>query len=240
MRIDFKSPIDITGRWKAMPAASWNMATRSWPDGRDGTKAGRAAGRRWKRTGPGSGVRAGFTIVELLAVMILVGIVLTIALPRLNFRALRIDGATKAANMVLLAAQRTAIQKQHNVVVAFDTVNLIIRVHEDANNDGVIDASERVRNVPLGDGTRFGLGGATARAIGGASVTFTRTQGGLPALTFSRAGTASEIGGFYISSRGTGSAGVIPDTRALEVERSTGRTERFMWNAATNAWIRVF
>jgi prepilin-type N-terminal cleavage/methylation domain-containing protein len=187
-----------------------------------------------------SGRRPGFTVVELLAVLILIGIVLTIAIPRINFRAARIEAATRSVTMTLLSAQRAAIQKQHNVVVAFDTIEGTMRIHDDANNDGVIDATEHVRQVELDEGVRFGLGGATARAIGSAAVTFTRLQSGLPALTFSRAGTASEIGGVYVSSRGTGAGMLIPDTRALEVERSTGRTERFMWDAGASQWMRAF
>jgi hypothetical protein len=54
-------------------------------------------------------------------------------------------------------------------------------------------------------------------------------------MTFSRAGTASEIGGFYINSFGSPN-----DARSLEVERSTGRTERFLWNYQSGTWSRAF
>jgi len=188
---------------------------------------------------PGSR-RPGMTITELLVVMIMFAIVATIALPRLDLRRLRIDSAVREVNITMLSAQRLAIQKQHNVVVAFDSTQQLIRVHEDADNDGVMDSGELVRQRPLGDGVRFGLGGATARAIGGSSITFVRSQAGLPAVTFSRAGTASEIGGFYISSMNSGVSGATSDTRAFEVERATGRTERFRWDRVANQWTRAF
>lgn len=184
--------------------------------------------------------RSGMTVTELLVVMIMFAIVATIAMPRLNLRRLRIDAAVREVNITMLSAQRLAIQKQHNVVVAFDTAQRLIRIHEDADNDGVMDGGELVRQRPLGDGVRFGLGGATARAIGGSAINFVRGQAGLPAVTFSRAGTASEIGGFYISSADSGILGAISDTRAFEVERATGRTERFRWDPATNQWDRAF
>ena len=186
---------------------------------------------------PSGGLRSrpGVSIVELLTVMIFIGIVLTIAMPRLNLRGIRMDGASRAVNMTMLSAQRAAIQKQHTVVVAFDTVANLIRIHEDKDNDWVMDSGELVRTVPLDEGIRFGRGNATPRAIGGTAVTFTRMQGGLQAMTFSRAGTASEIGGFYINSFGSPN-----DTRALEVERATGRTERFIWNYQTSTWSRAF
>lgn len=173
-------------------------------------------------------------------VMMLGANMVTIAMPRLDLRRFRIDAAVRDTNLMLLGAQRLAIQKQHNVVVAFDTVQQLIRVHHDADNDGVMDATELVKQRQLGEGTRFGLGGATARPIGSTAVTFIRTQGGLPAVTFSRAGTGSEIGGFYISSTNSGRPGVTVDTRALEVERATGRTTRFRWEPTTNTWTRAF
>jgi type II secretory pathway pseudopilin PulG len=179
-------------------------------------------------------------MVELLIVMVLGAIMVTVAMPRLDLRRFRIDAAVRAANLAMLGAQRLAIQKQHNVVVAFDTVQNLIRIHQDSDNDGVMEPGELVRQRPLGEGVRFGLGGATARAIGGASVTFIRSQAGLPAVTFSRAGTGSEIGGFYVSSTNSGSPGVRVDTRAFEVERATGRTERFRWEPTANTWTRAF
>jgi type II secretory pathway pseudopilin PulG len=179
--------------------------------------------------------RRGISLVEILTVLIFIGIVLTFAMPRLNLRGIRMDGASRALNMTMLSAQRAAIQKQHTVVVAFDTLSHLIRIHEDRDNDWVVDSGELVRTVPLSEGIRFGRGNATPRAIGGAAVTFKHTQGGLPAMTFSRAGTASEIGGFYISSFGSPN-----DARSLEVERSTGRTERFIWNYQSGTWSRAF
>ena len=185
----------------------------------------------------GGSPRAGFTIIELVLTIVLLGAVLAIAAPRLNLAQTRINAATQQASLTMLSAHRMAIQQQHNVVVAIDTVGRILRVHSDRDNDGVIDSDEMVRQVELEKGVRFGLGGATARLIGSAPVTFTRTQGGLPAVTFNRGGTASEFGGFYLSSVSTGADGDRPtDTRAFEVERAIGRFERYFF--ANGAWTR--
>jgi len=182
-------------------------------------------------------VRAGFTMIELVVTMVLLGAVLAIAAPRLNLAQTKINAATQQASLTLLSAHRTAIQQQHDVVVAFDTANRLIRVHSDRDNDGVMDSNEMIRQVQLEAGVRFGLGGATARAIGAAPVTFTRTQGGLPAVTFNRGGTASEFGGFYLSSVSTGADGDREtDTRAFEVERAVGRFERHYF--ANGSWTR--
>jgi type II secretory pathway pseudopilin PulG len=172
------------------------------------------------------------SLIELVLVMVMFGIMASIALPRLGVDRLTVDAATRGLNMTMLAAQRVAIQEQHAVVVAFDTVVGVIRVHRDTDNDGIMDAGEVVSSTRLEDGVRFGRGVAPARAIGGKAVTFTRTQGGLPALTFHRSGGASEIGGFYLTAP---DASVV---RAFEVERSTGRTVRYEFS--NGAWLRWF
>jgi type II secretory pathway pseudopilin PulG len=176
--------------------------------------------------------RAGFSLLELLLIMVLMGIFATIALPRLDVGRLTVDAAARGVTMTLLGAQRVAIQEQHDVVIAFDTAQQLIRVHRDRDNDNVIDANETTSTLRLEDGIRFGRGSAPARAIGGQAVTFTGTQDGLPAVTFRRHGGATAIGGFYLTSPAR------DDGRAFEIERSTGRTVRFEYS--NGAWRRWF
>ena len=136
-----------------------------------------------------------------------------------------------------LAAQQQAVTRQHDFVVGFDAPNGSIRVHQDANNDGKIDAGERVRNWPLGDNVVFGRGGAPAFAIGQPAVTFTQVREGLPSVIFHRSGSASEYGGFYLTSRRSALGGLSRDARAIEVERATGRAT---WYRYVNQWSKDF
>jgi hypothetical protein len=63
----------------------------------------------------------------------------------------------------------------------------------------------------------------------------------MPAVTFTRSGTAGEMGVIYLTSTRVGTGGNFPeDTRAFEVERSTGRTTVFRYNAAASSWVRSF
>lgn len=181
----------------------------------------------------------GFTLAELLMVIMVIGILAAVAAPRLDATEYRVRGAVQEIGSTLLAAQRRAVMRQHDVVVAIDTVGRQLRVHEDADGDGVIDKGEVVRNVGLADGVVFGRGGAPARPIGDAAVVLTRTQGGLPAFTFHRDGSASEEGGFYITSlRAQRSGAFATDTRVVEVSRSTGRAAWYRFDGTR--WERRF
>jgi hypothetical protein len=85
--------------------------------------AGCVAGRalfldRTGRGRSGTSQRTGMSVIELLLVMIFMAIVATFAMPRLNLRGVRIDASAREVTMTMMSAQRLAIQKQHNVVVA--------------------------------------------------------------------------------------------------------------------------
>jgi prepilin-type N-terminal cleavage/methylation domain-containing protein len=179
---------------------------------------------------------AGFTMVELLVVVILVSLIAAIAGPRINLTKYRVEGGMRAVQSVMFGAQRMAVTRQHDVVVLFDAPNQMLYVHEDANNDGIRDAGERQRGYPLGDGVVFGLNGATARPMGATPVTFTQVFQGKPAVVFHRVGSASEARGVYLTSR---RAGHPEDTRAIEVERSTGRVSWYRFSPPSS-WKRGF
>jgi hypothetical protein len=134
----------------------------------------------------------------------------------------------------LVYAQRQAISRQADTRVAFDVANSEIRIHEDANNDNVIDLAERVSVRSLPEGVTFGRSTAAARGMGPAAVNFTRTQGVLPIVIFRRDGSASENGGVYVTTVAGLSLGRAADVRAVEISRATGRASWFSY--ATGAW----
>jgi prepilin-type N-terminal cleavage/methylation domain-containing protein len=176
----------------------------------------------------------GFSLVEVLLVVVVMGMLMAIALPRLRLDRYRSNSGAQVVAGALSHAQRQAISRQADVRVAFDVPNNRLRIHEDANNDNVIDAGERVVSTPLPEGVTFGRGTAAARAIGGAVVTFTQTQDGMPLVIFRRDGTASEAGGVYLSTVAGLSLDRKEDVRAVELSRATGRTSWFSY--ATGAW----
>lgn len=187
----------------------------------------------------GGGER-GVTLIELLVVLAVIGIVTAIAIPRIDAPRYRIEGAMRGIGSTLFAAQRLAMTRQHDIVVHVDQGANGIRVHEDVDNDGVVDPGERVRGEPLGEHVVFGRGGgAPARPLGPGPVVVTKRKGGYPAVTFHRNGSASERAGFYLTSRRalTGST-YASDTRAIEIERATGRASWFRY--INGQWQRGF
>ena len=141
----------------------------------------------------------GFTLIEVIMVIVLIGAVAAIALPRIGVSRYQANAAARAVTGTLSYAQRMALSQQTNINVAFDAARRGMRVHEDRDNDLNMDPGERVTFTPLADGITFGRGTAAARAFGGADIQLTRQQDGLPVLIFRRDGTLSEEGGIYLS-----------------------------------------
>ena len=178
--------------------------------------------------------RHGFSMIEVLSVIVIIGLLTAIALPKVALSSYQANAGAQVVSSALSYAQRQAISRQADTRVAFDVPNNRLRIHEDRNNDNIIDAGERVTFANLPEGMTFGRGTAAARTIGGEVVTFTRAQGILPVLIFRRDGTASEDGGVYLSTIAGLSVDRTADVRAVEISRATGRASWFSY--ATGTW----
>jgi prepilin-type N-terminal cleavage/methylation domain-containing protein len=178
--------------------------------------------------------RSGFTLIEAVMVVTIIGIVAGMAIPKAGYATYLANSGARVLSTTLAYAQRQAVSQQSDIRVAFDVANNQIRVHEDRNNDNVIDQGERVGFTSLPEGVAFGRGAAAARPLSGNTVSFTRIQGTLPVLVFHRDGTASENGVMYLSTIAGLSTGRSADTRAVEVARSTGRVSWFSYG--TGQW----
>jgi prepilin-type N-terminal cleavage/methylation domain-containing protein len=181
----------------------------------------------------------GFTLTELLIVVTLIGLLAAIAAPYVDIGRYRSESAMQTVGTTLLAAQRLAVTRQHDVVVSFDAANSIIRVHQDANNNNVVDPGEIERFYSLGEQIAFGRAGVAQLPFGPGPITFTELRGGLPIVTFHRDGSASEAGGGYLYSQNPGRRGLADHSvRAFQIERATGRTSWYRFTAS--GWTRGF
>ena len=187
--------------------------------------------------GPASPRQLGFTILELLVVMTILGIAVLMLMPRLDVRLVKVNATSRSLTMFVLAAQQRAVLSQHNVLLVFDTAHATLILHEDVNNDGERDNDERARTYIFEEGVKFTRGVATAGPPGPLAVNITRTVGGLPVVTFHRNGTASENAGFYIgTARSQTSNAYLADVRGFTLDRGTGQVVR--WVQVGGAWQR--
>jgi len=181
----------------------------------------------------------GFTLIEMLVIVVIIGVLVAFVAPKIDITRYRVESAMQGIGTTIVAAQHEAITRQYDVVLMFDTGAASVRILEDENDNGTRDANERERAVPLGDLIVFGRAGTPAGAIGTDDVTFTQQREGLPALTFHRNGSASEAGGFYLTSRREVRTGQYPqDSRQAAIERSTGRLRWYRYGSGT--WQRGF
>jgi len=169
----------------------------------------------------------GFTLLELIVIMGILGIVVGFAVPLINADRFRMDAAALDVSTALHAAQRKGVLQGNNANIAFDTAGNRFSVHMDANNDGILQGSEEFVSLGLEEGVVFGRGGAPTRPKGASAISFA-VASGMPTLRFFRNGSASEEGILYLTSERSIRSGDFPqDTRAIEVERSTGRIRCF-------------
>lgn len=180
----------------------------------------------------------GFTLVELVMVMLLVGIMANIVIPLIRPEKFRLDSAVVEVGSTFTAQQRNAVLRQHDIVLQVDTAQKWFRVHYDIDNDGEFETGEQWHVVELPDGVTFGRGGAPARPLGNGPVSLTQEQDDLPALTYHRNGSASEEAIIYLTSdRGAITNSYAEDARAIEIERATGRVTCYSYS--TGQWVRT-
>jgi prepilin-type N-terminal cleavage/methylation domain-containing protein len=187
----------------------------------------------------GPAPRQGFTIIELLIVMIVIGVIASFVAPRVNLARYQVESGMLGVGTTLIAAQRLSVLRGYDVIIGFDVPNASIRVHEDSNRNGLIDAGERVRRMPLGEHVVFGRGSAPAFDIGTGPVTFTEIRDGLPCLVFHRNGSANQAQGFYLTSQRAVRSGTHPeDARLVVIDRATGRINWYRYGPPS--WRRGF
>jgi prepilin-type N-terminal cleavage/methylation domain-containing protein len=176
---------------------------------------------------------AGFSLVELLFVLALLGLLISMVAPLINPGRWRADSAVQEVMVGLNAAQRLAVLRQHDVVVTFLVGDRRLRVHRDANNDGVVDGGEDTRVIVLPETVGFSRG--SAPPIEGISddVSFASDDLG-PHVVFHRNGSASESGTAYLRPVEGSLASDVEAARAITVVRATGQVRCYSYR--TGSW----
>lgn len=173
---------------------------------------------------------AGFSMFEMLTIVVIIGILAALAVPRLDWTAYRVNSETRNMVMQLAYAQRLAVSLQHNVLVTVDGTNRRLIVDEDKNDDGTYQSSERRRVVQLDDGVTFARNSVP-------DLPAPAPTNVLTVITYRRDGSASATGVLFMNSQRGANLGNNKHARALEVIRATGRA---MWYSySSGAWRRM-
>ena len=169
----------------------------------------------------------GVTLVEMLIAIVMIGILSAIAMSRLDWKRYQADAAGRGAMAELSTTQRLALSLQANMRITFpDSTKM--KIHEDANNDGVAGAGERVRYVTLDN--NFSFGKATAP-----DVPSPEDPTSVSSITFHRDGSADRSSTVYI--HGPGADPSCKHCRAVAISRATGRVVWYSY--ASGSWKRA-
>jgi prepilin-type N-terminal cleavage/methylation domain-containing protein len=201
-------------------------------------------------TGGTKGRWRGFTVIEMVMVVVMIGIVARFAIPMINYTHYRADAAGRLCRILLQEAQRNAITRQSNVIVSFDLVLNRYRIVQDYNNNDTINTTDLVswRNLPEHaefakppwSGAMGEEGNIPTSGINGSQL---QTVSGLLSIIFRRDGSSSSDLQLYV----TTNAAVPTEYREVYVTESTGRPDLYRYtgkastsNAPTsNGWLRM-
>ena len=175
-------------------------------------------------------VKHAFTTIEMLIVLVIISLTVAWALPQFSIARYRADAAGRLIRSLLQTAQRNAITRQSDVVISFDSAGHRVRVWDDVNNNGVMDAGELVQYRMMEEGAGFvqptwtGVNGTVP--TGSATGPGITTISSLPSVVVGRDGSASTNLEIYVTTRDA----VRVEYRAITVAASTGRTAMYKWN----------
>jgi len=172
--------------------------------------------------------RRGYSLGELLWVIVILGLITAMAVPRLDWMKYRLDSEHRNLSLQLAYAQRLAVTLQHNVQVTVDNTARRLIVDEDANNDGTFSSNERRRVVQLDDGINFSRAGAPALPAPSPNNELAR-------IIYRRDGSADQSGVIFVNTNRGVAAGNHKDVRALVIIRATGRAVTARYR--DGAWI---
>jgi prepilin-type N-terminal cleavage/methylation domain-containing protein len=181
--------------------------------------------------------RRGFTIIELLMVMVLISIMASWAIPKMSLARFRADAAGRLARTLIQSSQRNAITRQSDVIVSFDLVNNSFRMVQDYNNNDTLNSGDKVDFRSLEEGAHFSKPGfagpngtVPASALVGNNL---RTVSGLPGFIFRRDGSGTSYVEIYTTTRDN----VATEFRAVTLTGATGKTD--LWKYNGTIWIRM-
>ncbi len=178
--------------------------------------------------------KKGFTLIEMIITMAIIGIVSAIAIP--NFSKWKekheIDGQAQKIYFDLMLARTAAVKSNNDVRVTFNLVANTYTIHEDNNNDGVVDAGENFKNAILENNVQFAYNVGISDTDNNA-VTSAVSFGGTQVVVFDSRGQANSSGSVLLLH--LSDIGISNDrARLISVLEATGAVDYWKYSAADN------
>jgi len=171
--------------------------------------------------------RVGFTVVELAVVVVLMGLMFALAMPKVRVDSAAVDTAARTINLAIMTAQRDAVSRGHNVLVVFDATTHTTRTAWDLNNNGEAESGEKSRPFLVPESVRFG------RPPSVPALDDDTSEPSEPGtLVLQRNGSANRVQVIYLTSARALAGGEHSDARALRITRATGRPVWFAWTGS--------
>jgi prepilin-type N-terminal cleavage/methylation domain-containing protein len=172
----------------------------------------------------------GFTTVELIVVIMLLGVMFAIALPRIRVDNSAVDSAARTLNLAVMASQREAVARAHNVLLRFDYEQHTVTAVWDANNSGSADVGEKSRPFLIPEAVRFGR----PPGVPTLEVDEQSADESAALVILQRNGAANRNHTIYLTTVRALQGGTHQDARALRIARATGRPTWYAWTGS--AW----
>ena len=170
----------------------------------------------------------------MIITMAIIGIVSAIAIP--NFSKWKekheIDGQAQKIYFDLMLARTAAVKSNNDVRVTFNLVANTYTIHEDNNNDGVVDAGENFKNAILENNVQFAYNVGISDTDNNA-VTSAVSFGGTQVVVFDSRGQANSSGSVLLLH--LSDIGISNDrARLISVLEATGAVDYWKYSAADN------
>lgn len=180
--------------------------------------------------------RSGFTLIEMLIVIVVMGLGMMIAVPR--FRASDKTKVRQAATQLtadLELARAKAMARRANVRVVFNTATNSYTGYLDFDRDGVINQTTAERDSMMAFGTRTLPNGATFGRAGQADITNFAGAGAItfptPQVNFDGRGLTTPFG-----TRGVLYVQLASDTGAVAAVTVSGAGGIRLWTTEGGYW----
>ncbi|MCU0615886.1 MAG: GspH/FimT family pseudopilin [Gemmatimonadaceae bacterium] len=169
--------------------------------------------------------RRGFTTVELAVVIIIIGLMSVLILPKVRIDNSAVDTAARSLQLSLLSAQRDAVARGRNVIVRVNGAEHKVNIVWDDNGNGAIDGGEHSRPLMLPDAVRFQPPPGVPPLDDSQDLDYSSGV----TVVLQRNGAANATHTIYLTSARSLAGAQPVEARAVRITRATGRPVWYAW-----------